>query len=140
MTTLRLFAFAVAALTSASALSQAPIKPEAPESPGLAALVQPRVPELRAAGVKQIVVRTGKGRRDIQALTNFGPVYLAWPKGVAEQVPFEIYLNSDGTNGVFATGFSDATRAKFSAALDAVVPQVIKGANQARANSQRPKA
>ena len=140
MTTLRLFAFAVAALTSLSASAQSPTKPEAPESPGLAALVQPRVAELRTAGVKQIVVRTGKKARDVQALTNYGPLYFAWPKTVKEQVPFEIYLNSDGSVGVFANGFSDATRAKFSAALDAVVPQVIKGANQARANSQRPKA
>jgi hypothetical protein len=59
---------------------------------------------------------------------------------VKEHVPFEIYLNADGSVGVFAAGFSDATKAKFSAALDAILPQVVRGANQARANSQRPRA
>src|SRR5512142_1717871 len=84
----RVGTFAVATLVACGALAQPAATPEVPVQPGLAALVVPRVPELRAAGVKQILARTDKGRRDIQVNAQYGTSYLAWPKG-STPVPFE---------------------------------------------------
>ena len=113
-------------------------KGEAPSQPGLLALVQPRIPQLRDAGVTQIVGRTGN-RNNVQVLTRSGPAYLRWPRGVTPQA-FELYFNTDGSNGAFATGYSDADKAAWSAMLDAVIPQAIRQAAQLRANATRPKA
>jgi hypothetical protein len=105
--------------------------------PGLLAVAQPRLAELRAAGVKQIVGRT-TGRNNVQVLHNWGAAYLRWPKGVTP-VAFELYVNADGTNAAFANGFSEATKAQYATALDALVPQAIKAAENARYAATRPK-
>ena len=106
--------------------------------PGLLALAQPRLAELRAAGVKQIVGRTA-GRNNVQVLTTWGAAYVRWPKDV-KPVAFELYLNTDGTNAAFASEFNDATRAQYAAALDALIPAALKAAANARAAATRPKA
>ena len=141
-TRLTAFAFAVfvAVLPVTLASAQAPAKSAAnpPEQPGLAALLEPNVAKLRAAGVRQITARTGKQRRDIQVLSQYAPVYFGWPKNVAP-VEFEIYLNPDGQTAAYANDFNDATKPKFSAALDAIVPQALRGATNAKATAQRPK-
>jgi len=115
----------------------APAKVEAAPSPELFALAESRIPELRAAGVRQIVGRT-TGRNNVQVLTNWGAAYLRWPKDV-KPVGFELYINADGTNGAFATDFSEATKAQYAAALDATIPAAIKAAANARATATRPK-
>ena len=141
MNALRLFTVVVAALATGLANAQtAPASaPEAPLQPGLAALVAPRDAALRAAGVQQIIARTGKQRRDIQVMTQYGPAYFAWPKNVAP-VTFEIYFNTNGATAAFANDFGEANKARFTAALDAIVPLAIRGANSARANAQRPRS
>ena len=127
----------VVALVAAGPGHAAPT-PEAPAQPGLAALVAPRDAELRAAGVNQILARTDKAKRDIQVLTQYGALYFAWPKNVAP-VPFEIYFNAGGPTAAFANGFNDATKSRYAAALDAIVPEVLRRAAAARASAQRPR-
>jgi hypothetical protein len=121
-----------------AASAQTPAKTEAPVQPGLLALAQPRIADLRAAGVKQIIGRT-TGRSNVQVLTNWGASYLRWPKDV-KPVAFELYFNSDGSNAAFASDFSDATKAQYAAVLDALIPAAIKAAASARAAANRPKA
>jgi len=122
---------------AAPGLAQAQAKAVAAPSPELFALAESRIPELRAAGVRQIVGRT-TGRNNVQVLTNWGAAYLRWPKDV-KPVAFELYINADGTNGAFATDFSAATKAQYAAALDATIPAAIKAAANARAAATRPK-
>jgi hypothetical protein len=141
MNALRLLAFLVATLAAGAAGAQKSPAPadEAPLQPGLVALVAPRDAELRAAGVTQIIARTGKARRDIQVLTDYGPSYLGWPKNVAP-VTFEIYFNTNAPTTAFAHEYSEANKAKFQAALDAIAPLAVRAANTARANRLRPRA
>ena len=73
MHTIRLGVLIAALVVPLAASAQtAPAKVEAAASPGLLALAQPRVAELRAAGVKQIIGRT-TGRNNVQVLHNWGP-------------------------------------------------------------------
>ena len=113
-------------------------KGDAPSQPGLLALVQSRIPQLRDAGVTQIVGRAG-GRNNIQVLTRSGAAYIRWPRGVTPKA-FELYFNTDGSNAAFANDFTDANKAAWTSMLDAVVPQAIRQAAQLRANATRPKA
>ena len=137
MHAMRLGVLIAALAVPLAAPAQAPAKVEAAPSPELFALAESRIPELRAAGVKQIVGRT-TGRNNVQVLTNWGAAYLRWPKDV-KPVGFELYINADGTNGAFATDFSAATKAQYAAALDATIPAAIKAAANARAAATRPK-
>ena len=137
MHAMRLGVLIAALVVPLAAAAQKPAKVEATASPELFALAESRIPELRAAGVRQIVGRT-TGRNNVQVLTNWGAAYLRWPKDV-KPVPFELYVNADGTNGAFATDFSAATKAQYAAALDATIPAAIKAAANARAAATRPK-
>jgi len=121
---------------AAPGLAQAQAKAVAAPSPELFALAESRIPELRAAGVRQIVGRTTGG--NVQILTTWGAAYVRWPKDV-KPVGFELYINADGTNGAFANDFSAATKAQYAAALDATIPAAIKAAANARATATRPK-
>src|SRR5512138_445671 len=78
----------------------------------LSPLVAPRTGELSAAGVRKVVARTGKNKRDIEVLTQWGPVYFPWPKGVTP-VTFEIYVEAPGAFDVIAPGYSEATKARY---------------------------
>lgn len=104
----------------------------------LAPLVAPRIGDLSAAGVQKVVARTGKNKRDIQVFTQWGSVYFAWPKGVTP-VAFEIYVEAPDAFDVTAAGYSEATKAHYASAFDAVLPLAIRSANTARAQAQRPK-
>ena len=136
MQTMRLAVLIAALVVPLAAPAQKPAKVEAAPSPELFALAESRIPELRAAGVRQIVGRTTG--RNVQILTTWGAAYVRWPKDV-KPVGFELYINADGTNGAFATDFSAATKAQYAAALDATIPAAIKAAANARAAATRPK-
>lgn len=104
----------------------------------LSPLVGPHTPALSAAGVSEVVARTGKNRRDIQVVTKWGPAYFAWPKGVTP-VTFDIYVKEPHAFDVTADGYSDANKARYAAAFDAVLPQAVNSANALRAQATRPK-
>ena len=105
---------------------------------GLSALVAPHAKQLQAAGIQSILTRTGKRRRDIQVLTQWGPTYFPWPKGVTPAV-FEIYVAKDGTAEVYTDGHSESTKARYAAAFNAVVPEAIRQAGLTRAAATKPK-
>ncbi len=103
----------------------------------LAPIVAPRTAELSAAGVQKVVARTGKNKRDIQVFTKWGPAYFSWPKDVTP-VTFEIYVESPNAFDVSAAGYTDANKARYAAAFDAVLPLAVRSANTLRAQAQRP--
>jgi hypothetical protein len=135
---LRRFAFVTLALLVPLAAVGQPAskgKTEAPPQPGLLALAQPRLTELREAGITQIVGRAAS-RNNIQVLTRYGPAYMRWPRGTAPRA-FELYLNADGSNAAFASGYAEQDKAAWAAMLDAVFAQALKEAAQVRANATR---
>jgi hypothetical protein len=129
-----------AATLLAPAWAQQPSAPTQADATfaALSPVVAARTAELSAAGVKKIVARTGKGKRDIQVLTQWGPAYLAWPKNVTP-VTFEVYVEAPNAFDVIADGYSDANKARYAAAFDALVPPAVRAANSLRAQAQRPK-
>ena len=129
---------------SAGAQTAAPAKqpakaPTAPAvQPALAELFAPRAAELGGAGIQRIVARTGKNRRDIQVLSSWGPIYFPWPKG-ATPAPFQIDVGARNALTVRADGYAEAKKAQYAAAFDAVVPQAVRMANEAKERALRPK-
>lgn len=104
----------------------------------LSPLVGPHTAALSAAGVTDVIARTGKNKRDIEVLTKWGPAYFAWPKGVTP-VTFAIYVEAPRKFDVTADGFTEANKALYAAAFDAVLPQAVSSANAVRARAQAPK-
>jgi hypothetical protein len=135
------------ALVAGPALAQAPVPaprppPAAPAptpvQPALGALVQARGAELAAAGIDAIVARTGKQRRDLQVRSRYGPIYFGWPKGV-KPVTFELAVASNGVVTVRAQGADAAGLDDYRAAFDAVIPEAIRLARDAKARAERPR-
>jgi UDP-N-acetylglucosamine enolpyruvyl transferase len=108
--------------------------------PALAELVGPRAAEMHAAGVRSIGARIGKGRRDIQVETQYGYAYFAWPKNVTP-IEFAIYPKVGATVyvSVYAADYTEADKARYAAAFDAIIPEAIRQAGVARAATQRPR-
>ena len=106
--------------------------------PALVKHLSPRGPELAAAGIKSIAARTGRQRRDIQVVTQFGPAYFAWPKGAAPAV-FEIEVEAANNVEVWTTGYTAADEARYRAAIDAVIPEALRAAARVREQMTRPK-
>jgi hypothetical protein len=120
----------LAALGVAGANAQGTAKPApAPTvkalQPGLLEVTGPRVGEAAAVGIQKISARTGKGRRNIEVHSPWGESYFDWPAGV-KPMPFEITAGKGGTATISAPGFSDANKADYRAAVEAIVPTAIK--------------
>ena len=137
-----LTAFAAAALAAPALAQQAAAGPasagEWTLQPALVKHVAPRGPELAAAGIKGIAARTGRQRRDIQVVTQFGPAYFAWPKGAVPAV-FEIEVEAANNVEVWTTGYTAADEARYRAAIDAVIPEALRAAARVREQMTRPK-
>jgi len=108
--------------------------------PALAELVGLRAAEMQAAGIRSIGARIGKGRRDIELETQYGYAYFAWPKNVTP-IEFAIYLKVGATvyASVYAADYTEADKARYAAAFDAIIPEAIRQAGVARAATQRPR-
>lgn len=106
--------------------------------PTLSAIVAPQAAQLQAAGIKSILTRTGKGRRDVQVQTQWGTAYFGWPKNVAPAL-FEIYITNKGAAEVFTEKYSEATKARYAAAFNAVIPEAIRQAGLTPASAQKPR-
>jgi hypothetical protein len=115
-----------------------PATANAPAQPALSALVAPRASELADAGVQKITARTGKDIRDIQAPTQYGPAYCAWPKNVTP-VLFEIAVGTGNAITVTANDYSEANNARYVAAFDAVIPRALAQASNLRTPALRPR-
>jgi len=121
--------------------SVAPTAPPIAQTPAqadLAPLVAPRVAYLNDVGTRKIAARTGKPRRDIQVLTQYGVSYFGWPKNV-KPVAFEIEFFGGGAVAVRASGYSPARKADYAAAFDAVLPEAVRQAEILKARALRPK-
>jgi len=109
---------------AATAAAKAPTTVKAVQ-PGLLEVSGPRVNEVVAAGIQKITATTGKRNRDILVSSPWGSTYFGWPKDV-KPMPFTIEVGKGGgTATISAPGFSDANKADYKAAIDAVVPVAI---------------
>ena len=107
--------------------------------PGLSKLVAPQAAQLKAAGIKSILTRTGKHRRDIQVHTQWGPAYFPWPKNVTPAL-FEIYIANNGTAEVYTDeSYKDNTQARYVAAFNAIIPEAVRQAQLTRAAAEKPR-
>lgn len=137
----RFRAFAACSFAFAAALFAATAASAAVDTvPALSELVGSRAAEMQAAGIRSIGARIGKGRRDIQIETQYGYAYVAWPKNVTP-IEFAIYLKVGATvyATVYAADYTEADKARYAAAFDAIIPEAIRQANVARAATQRPR-
>ena len=123
---------------TAFAASSPTTPPPPPVQPALEPLVAPRAAELNSVGIQRIVTRTGKQRRDIQVMTGYGPVYFAWPKN-ATPMAFVIEVGKGGAITVRAEGYTEANKASYSAAIDAVIPEAVRRTRSNNAWATRPK-
>jgi hypothetical protein len=121
-----------------AALAVATVALPAHAQPALSALIAPRASELADAGVQRITARTGKDALDIQILTEYGPAYFGWPKNVTP-VPFEIAVGAGNAVTLTANDYSEADKAHYAAAFDAVIPRALAQANGLKAQALRPR-
>lgn len=117
---------------AAAAAAQAPTTTKAVQ-PGVVEVFGPRVNELAAAGVQKVTATPGKGARSIKVVSPWGDSYFGWPKNV-KPVAFDITLGKSGQEATFkAPGLTDANRADYRAAAEAIVPVAIAKTGDARA-------
>ena len=93
-------------------------------APGLAEVSAPRANEAIAAGIQKITATT----RKIEVHSPWGNINFGWPKDV-KPVAFTIeHAKASDTVTVSAPHYSDATKADYKAAFDAVIPMAISKA------------
>jgi hypothetical protein len=95
--------------------------------PGLLEATGPRVSEALAAGLTKVTATPGKGGKSIYAESPWGPIYFDWPKDV-KQVAFTVETTGKDSATISAPGFTEANKAEYRAAFDAVVPLAISKA------------
>ena len=114
---------------AAAAAAAAPTTVKAVQ-PGLLEAAGPRVTEVAAAGIQKISAPAGKS---VSVQSPWGASTFGWPKGV-KPVAFTITIAKDAkTATIDAPGFTEANRADYRAAIDAVVPIAIAKTGDARA-------
>jgi hypothetical protein len=99
--------------------------------PGLFEVAGPKVNDVIAAGIQKITATPGKGVRSIAVESPWGASYFGWPKNV-KPVPFTITTGKGGTATISAPGFTDANKADYRAAIEAVVPFAIAKTQDAK--------
>jgi hypothetical protein len=96
--------------------------------PGLYEVAAPRANEAVAAGIQKITATPGKGARSVEVQSPWGNISFDFPKGV-KPVAFTIeHAKKANTVNVSAPGFTEANKADYKAAIDAVVPMAISKA------------
>jgi len=135
--TTALLALVLAAPSHGQPTAAPAASPAASADTDLVALVGPRAAELSGAGVEKIVARTDKGKRNIQVLTKYGALYFGWPKG-AKPIAFTMELGR-GPVVVHASDHGAAARARYAAAFDALIPEVLDRTAKAKAWAERPR-
>lgn len=101
--------------------------------PAVKEVAGPLVHEARLAGLQKITATPGKGARSIEAQSPWGNIYFDWPKDV-KPVEFSVELGpKPGVATINAPGFTEANRADYKAAFEAVVPMAIKQAQDQKA-------
>jgi hypothetical protein len=92
--------------------------------PGLFEVAGPRVTEVAAAGVRKITATTRTGIRAITVESDYGVSYFGWPKNV-KPVAFTIEATKANTATISAPGFTEANKADYRTAIEAIVPFAI---------------
>ena len=92
--------------------------------PGLFEVAGPRVNDAVAAGITKITATPGKGWRSIHVQSPWGDSFHGWPANM-KQVAFTITTGKGGAATISAPGFTEANRADYKAAIEAVVPFAI---------------
>jgi len=130
-----LIALAAFGVAASHAQTTAPAPAKAPTvkaiQPGLFEVAGPRVNEAIVAGITKIQATPGKGWRAIHVSSPWGDSYHGWPTTM-KQVPFTITAGKGGTATISAPAFTDANKADYKAAIDAVVPFAIAATQQNR--------
>ena len=129
----KLFAIVFAAALCAG-VTNAQTAPEAPPArtvtavqPGLLEVTGPQVNDVYGAGIQTIIATPGKGRHSISVYSPWGHIYFNWPKDV-KPVAFTIETAKNGGVTISAPGFTEANKADYKAAIEAVVPIAMKKA------------
>ena len=104
--------------------------------PGLLAATGPRVSEALAAGVVKIIATPGKGGKSIEVQSAWGHIFFDWPKDV-KQVAFTVETTGTDSATISAPGFTEANKAEYRAAFDAVVPLAISKAQDQKAGKTK---
>ena len=113
--------------------AQTPARTIKAVQPGLAEVTGPRVNEAAAAGIQKITATTSK----IEVHSPWGNLNFGWPKNV-KPVAFTIeHAKAANTVTVSAPGFTEATRADYKAAFEAVIPEAIAKAEAQKAGKTR---
>src|SRR6476661_5154269 len=121
-------ALGVAVANAQPAPAAAPPRTVKELQPGLLEVTGPRVNDAVAAGIAKLTATPGKGGRSIEVQSPWGNSYFSWPKNV-KPVAFTIqHAKKAGTVTVSAPGFTEANKADYKAAVDAVIPIAISKA------------
>jgi hypothetical protein len=99
--------------------------------PGLFEVAGPKVNEVIAVGIQKITATPGKGGRSIAVQSPWGNSYWGWPKNVTP-VAFTIETGKAGGATISAPGFTEAKRAEYKAAIEAVAALAIASTKQSR--------
>ena len=117
-------ALGLAVANAQPAPAPAPTRTVKAVQPGLLEVTGPRVNEAAAAGIQKITATASK----IEVHSPWGNINFGWPSNV-KPVPFTIeHAKAANTVTVSAPGFTDANKADYKAAFEAVVPMAISKA------------
>ena len=118
-------ALGVAVANAQPAPAAAPPRTVKELQPGLLEVTGPRVNDAVAAGIAKLTATPGKGGRSIEVQSPWGNSYFGWPKDVKPVAFTIVHAKKTGAVTVSAPGFTEATKADYKAAVDAVIPIVI---------------
>ncbi len=125
-------ALLAAAFVTAPALAQTPTGTVKAIQPGLFEVAGPRVNEVMAAGIQKITATPGQGSHSIHVQSPWGDSFYGWPKNV-KPVAFTIEVGKPpGGATISAPGFTEANKADYKAAIEAVVPKAIAFTNDGK--------
>jgi len=121
-------ALGVAVANAQTAPAAAPPRTVKELQPGLLEVTGPRVNDAVAAGIAKLTATPGKGGRSIEVQSPWGNSYFGWPKDVKPVAFTIVHAKKTGAVTVSAPGFTEATKADYKAAVDAVIPVAISKA------------
>jgi len=121
-------ALGVAVANAQTAPAAAPPRMVKELQPGLLEVTGPRVNDAVAAGIAKLTATPGKGGRSIEVQSPWGNSYFGWPKDVKPVAFTIVHAKKTGAVTVSAPGFTEATKADYKAAVDAVIPVAISKA------------
>ena len=121
-------ALGVAVANAQTAPAAAPPRMVKELQPGLLEVTGPRVNDAVAAGIAKLTATPGKGGRSIEVQSPWGNSYFGWPKDVKPVAFSIVHAKKTGAVTVSAPGFTEATKADYKAAVDAVIPVAISKA------------